>query len=156
MNALTRRALIVAAFFVITGCGGGTGQNSLAPTSVSSLSANRLTTPVGVSPDLRISVSPTAIRHALRAAKYPTTKSLVFESNFSTKTVNIYKTAAIGSNPAPIATIAVPSGGCPYGMAVNKTKTLYLVDSCLSQLELYPEGSTTRARSPMDLVFRSA
>jgi hypothetical protein len=143
MDALTRRALIVAAFFVVTGCGGGIAQNSTAPTSVSSLPANRLTTPVGLPGGIRIAVSPAVIRQAIRAANYPTKKSLLFESNFSNKAVNIYKTAAIPGNPAPIATIAEPSGGCPYGMAVNKTKTLYLADSCLSQIELYPKGSTT-------------
>lgn len=142
MNLSTRRAIVIAAFFVITGCG-GTGQNSLAPTSVGSLPANRLTTPAGLPPDIRIPVSPAGLRHAIRAAKYPTKKSLLFESNFTNHAVNIYKTAAISSNPAPIATIAEPSGGCPYGMAVNQAKTLYLADSCLSQIELYPKGSTT-------------
>lgn len=142
MNALTRRALIVAAFFVITGCG-GTGQNSLAPTSASSLAASRLTTPVGVPPGMQLSVSPATSQRAVPAAKYSTKKSLVFESNFSTKTVGIYKTSALSSNPGPIAMITEPSGGCPYGMAVNNAKTLYLADSCLSQIELYPKGSTT-------------
>jgi streptogramin lyase len=143
MNLLTRRTIVVAAFFAITGCGGGSGQTSLTPTSASSLAASRLTTPAGVPPGMLFSVSPVTAHRAVHAAGYPTKNSLVFVSNFLTDTVGIYQTATIPSNPAPIATITEPSGGCPYDMAVDNAKTLYLADSCLSQVELYPKGSTT-------------
>jgi hypothetical protein len=83
------------------------------------------------------------ITPAVRSAGYPTNKSLLFESNFTTKMVNIYLTKVLSKNPSPITSFAEVSGGCPYDMAFDKKKTLYLVDSCLSQIEEYPKGSTT-------------
>jgi hypothetical protein len=59
--------------------------------------------------------------------------------------VNIYQTKPLARNPGPIASITEPAGGCPYDMALNKKKTLFLVDSCLSQVEEYSKGSTTLA-----------
>jgi hypothetical protein len=104
---------------------------------------SRLAVPAGMPPELAFSVVRHATMQRAVRAEYSTKKSLVFESDFSTHVVNIYQTKALSTNPAPIASIAEPAGGCPYGMAMNKKKTLFLVDSCLNQVEEYPKGSTT-------------
>ncbi len=134
MSLSIRRAFVFATLFALAGCGGTTGQSSLAP-GAGSFMANRLTVPAGAS----FSVVP----HAVRTAGYPTQKSLLFESDGSNNTVNIYQTSQLAKNPPPIATITEPSGGCPYQMALDNKKTLFLTDNCLSQIEEYPKGSTT-------------
>lgn len=139
MTLSTRRALVVAALFTIAGCGGTTGQNSLAPPGSTS-SATRFTVPTGA-------FFPMAHRAAVRRSIHPTyttRKSLLFETDFSTHLVNIFLTSQLSmGDPTPIATIIEPSGGCPYDMALDKKKTLYLADQCLNQVEEYPKGSTT-------------
>jgi hypothetical protein len=80
--------------------------------------------------------------HRLISPDYRARKSLVFEADQVEAAVNIYKTGALANNPAPIATIHV-AAGCPYGMAMDKTGTLYVVDNCSgNDVELYPKGST--------------
>jgi streptogramin lyase len=146
MDPLLRRALLAAALVAIAGCSGGTGQSSLAPTGgINPQSRGNLMVPAGaLLPVLRTAarrVGPTA---------YSTKKSLLFESDFSNDTINIYQTSALGSNPPPIATITEPSGGCPYDMTLDKKKNLYVVDDCLSQIEIYPKGSTTMSGTITD------
>jgi hypothetical protein len=143
MYAPSRRALVVAAIFAVSGCSGATSQNSWAPASTNSLGASRVAMPVGVPPGVAFAAARNPAPRAVRPATYPTRKSLVFESDFSDDTVNIYQTDALSENPEPIATISEPPTGCPYDMAVNKTKTLFLADSCLNQVEEYPKGSTS-------------
>jgi DNA-binding beta-propeller fold protein YncE len=129
----------VAALFTIAGCGGTTEQSSLAPSGTTSSPANRLTVPAGA-------FFPVAHHAAVQRsihATYSTKKSLLFLSDFGDDTVNIFLTSELASNPSPIATITEPSGGCPYDLALDKKKTLYLADSCLSQVEEYSKGSTT-------------
>jgi hypothetical protein len=143
MNLSMRRIFVYATLFALAGCGGATGQSSLAP-GASSFIANRLTVPAGAS----FSVVPRAgVRRAVGPATYPTKKSLLFESDFTNDIVNIYKTSELAKNPSPIATITEPSGGCPYDLALDKKKTLYLADSCLNQIEEYPKGSTTVSKT---------
>jgi hypothetical protein len=133
MSLSMHRAFVFATLFALAGCGGTTGQSSLAP-GAGSFRANRLTVPAGAS----FSVVP----HAVRAASYPTRKSLLFESDEDDSIVNIYQTSQLAKNPSPIATITEPDGGCPFQMALDKKKGLYLVDHCLNQIEEYPKGST--------------
>ena len=82
-------------------------------------------------------------RHSIHS-DYATNASLVFEGDQEEGAVNIYQTADLASNPAPIATIHV-AAGCPYGMATDKKgKTLYVVDNCGgNDVEEYAKGSTT-------------
>jgi hypothetical protein len=143
MEISTRRVLLVTAILAITGCSSTTGQSSLAPTGTSLSPLSRLTTLAGMPPGLSFPVMRHVRSQRAVHAEYSTRKSLVFESDFSTGAVNIYQTSALSGNPGPIANITLPAGGCPYDMAVNKKKTLFLVDSCLSQVEEYPKGSTT-------------
>jgi hypothetical protein len=146
MTLSMRRALVVAALFTIAGCGGTAGQSPMAPSSTTS-SANRLTVPAGM-------FYPVAHHAAVRRAihtTYHTKKSLMFASDFSNYTVNIFETSQLPSgDPTPIATIDEPAGGCPYDMALNKKGTLFLADSCLSQIEEYPKGSTTMSATITD------
>ncbi|HLY02800.1 MAG TPA: hypothetical protein VKR56_09955 [Candidatus Cybelea sp.] len=140
MTLSTRRALVVAALFTVAGCGGTTGQSSLAPSGTTWSAVSRLTTPSGA-------FFPVA-RHAAAQRSihptYTTKKSLLFETNFSTYSINIFLTSQLSSgDPSPIASITEPSGGCPYDMALDKKKTLYVADQCLNQVEEYPKGSTT-------------
>jgi DNA-binding beta-propeller fold protein YncE len=140
MTPSTRRALVVAALFAIAGCGGTTGQGSLAPSAATAYRANPLTVPAGA-------LFPVMHRAAARRSTpttYSTKKSLLFETDYSNDTVNIFETSELSQgNPTPIATIDEPSGGCPYDMTLDKKGTLYLADLCLSQVEEYAKGSTT-------------
>jgi hypothetical protein len=132
------RSLVAATLIATAGCSSGTGQSSLAPGGASTLSRSNLlmlaapTWPVHQSPVV------TSATHAT----YPTKKSLLYVSDFSNDTVNIYQTNALPNNPAPVATIAEPPGGCPYQMALNNEGDLYLADECLHRVEIYPKGST--------------
>jgi len=81
---------------------------------------------------------------------YATNGSLVFEGDQLETAVNIYATKKLPSNPSPIATIHV-SAGCPYGLAADKTGTIYVADNCGgNDVELYPKGSTTMKSSITD------
>jgi streptogramin lyase len=146
MDVLLRRALLAAALVAIAGCSGGASQNSLAPTGgISPQSRGSLTVPAGALLPVYRTAAP-----RVSSTSYSIKKSLVFESDFSNYTINIYQTSQLGSNPAPIATIAEPSGGCPYDMTFDKKKNLYVADDCLSQIEIYPKGSTTMSGTITD------
>lgn len=133
-----RLGFVVVALFAIAGCSAGTAPSTLAPSGVNQQSRGSLLVPAGTTlPVLRRAM----IRH-VGPTTYPTTKSLVFEADWSADTINIYRTSALQSNPAPIATIDQPSGGCSYGMVMDKKQNLYVVDHCLNQIEIYPKGST--------------
>jgi DNA-binding beta-propeller fold protein YncE len=139
MTLSTRRVLVVAALLTITGCGGTTGQSSFAPSGTTSFLTNRLFVPA----DAFFPVGHhTAVQRSIHAT-YSTKKSLLFASDGSNDTVNIFLTNQLANNPSPIATITEPSGGCPYGLALGKKKTLYVADLCLNQVEEYSKGSTT-------------
>ena len=62
---------------------------------------------------------------------YSTKKSLLFETDFSARTVNIFLTSQLSSgDPTPVATITEPTGGCPYDMALDKKKTNVKPEAC--------------------------
>jgi hypothetical protein len=124
MQVNVLRALPVAALVVVAGCAGaGTTPQG----SVSNWAGT---------PDFERGAS--SIH-----ASYQTRKSLVFEADQTEAAVNIYPTDKFGHNPAPVATIHV-ARGCPYGMAVDKTGTIYVADWCGgNDVELYKKGSTT-------------
>jgi streptogramin lyase len=137
MYIYVRRALIVAALFAIAGCSGAATTPSGSPGTSAVMSEVHHGVPF--IPLMRHSVVP---HHAVQAT-YSTKKSLVFEGDQEEATVNIYQTKKLTSNPAPVAMIHV-SAGCPYGMAVNKSGTIYVADNCGgNDVELYPKGSTT-------------
>ncbi len=128
---------IGAVALLFAGCAGSGSPASSTPTAqVSGSYVHR-----GV-PFLPAIGHPNAL-HGFASPDYPTRRSLVFEADQTQAAVNIYKTGALPKNPAPIATIHV-AAGCPYGMALDKKGTLYVVDNCGgSDVELYPKGSTT-------------
>jgi hypothetical protein len=133
-----RRALGIAALFGIAGCSGGsTSQSPSLPSQSTSAFVHR-----GV-PFIPFALRRGVSLHSIRA-NYATNASLVFEADQEETAVNIYQTADLSSNPAPIATIHV-AAGCPYGMATDKKgKTLYVVDNCGgNDVEEYAKGSTT-------------
>jgi len=67
----------------------------------------------------------------------------VFEGDQQEAAVNVYASGALQSNPAPIANFKVPVG-CPYGMAMDKTGTLYVATNCGGNtVEKYPKGKTS-------------
>jgi DNA-binding beta-propeller fold protein YncE len=140
MTLTSRRVLLVAALFTMAGCGGTAGQNSLSPSGTGWSPANRLLVPAGMSYPV---AQHAAARRSIHAT-YSTKKSLMFASDFSNHTVNIFETKQLSQGtPTPIATITEPYGGCPYDMALDKKGTLYLGDQCANQVEEYPKGSTT-------------
>ena len=139
MTPSMRRALVVTALLTIAGCSGTTGQSSLAPSGMSSSAASRLTVPAGVF----MPVTHHAERRSIHPT-YSTKKSLMFATDYDNDTINLFETSQLSQgDPTPIATITEPSGGCPYDMTLDKKATLYLADSCLSQVEEYAKGSTT-------------
>lgn len=135
MDVLLRRTLIAAALVAIAGCSGGASPQSAPLPSQNALTFVHRGVPFAL-PMLHSAVRSTT-------GGYPTKKSLVFEGDQAEAAVNIYQTADLPSNPAPIATIHV-ANGCPYGMAMNKKGTLYVADNCFTgDVEEYPKGSTT-------------
>jgi hypothetical protein len=135
MDVLLRRALLAAALVAIAGCSGGTSPQSASLPSQNALTFVHRGVPFAVP----------MLHSALRSTTggYPTKKSLVFEGDQEEGAVNIYQTANLPSNPAPIATIHA-ANGCPYGLAIDKKGTLYVADNCFSgDVEEYPKGSTT-------------
>jgi sugar lactone lactonase YvrE len=139
MYVHTRRALVVAALFAIAGCSGASVPGgSSAGQSGSSTQSSVVHRGMPFVPFMRQNV----MRHSAQPA-FPTRKSLVFEADQAEAAVNIYKTKALPSNPAPIAMIHV-AAGCPYGMAVDKTGKIYVADNCGgNDVEEYAKGSTT-------------
>jgi sugar lactone lactonase YvrE len=141
MDKLLRRALIMAALFGFAGCGGGMTSQ---PSSLASQGAPAFVhSGVPVAPPLMLR----AFGHKSTSGKYPTKKSLLFEGDEDEAAVNIYQTAALAKNPAPIATIHV-AHGCPYGVATDKKGTIYVADNCgsgsfVGDVEEFPKGSTT-------------
>lgn len=136
MDVLLRRVLVAATLFAIAGCSGAnmSPQSAALPSQGAQAFVHR-----------GVPFAPPMLHTAVRSTGggYPTKKSLVFEGDQYAAAVNIYQTANLSSNPAPIATIAVATG-CPYGVAVNKNGTLYVADNCGgNDVEEYAKGSTT-------------
>jgi DNA-binding beta-propeller fold protein YncE len=131
------RALAASALFAIAGCAAGAGSTSPAaqPLSPFSLVVHR---GMPFAAAVHHSVAPDSAHPA-----YKTRKSLVFEGDQTQAAVNIYATKKLADNPAPIATIHV-AAGCPYGLAADKTGTIYVADNCGgNDVEEYAKGSTT-------------
>ena len=134
MNGTMRRALVVAALIAIAGCSGGTSSQTSSLPSQNAVTFVHRGVPFAM-PMPRRGQTPTG--------GYSTKKSLVFEADQEEAAVNIYQTADLASNPAPIATIHV-AAGCPYGLALDKKGTLYVADNCGgNDVEEYAKGSTT-------------
>lgn len=143
MNGVLRRALTLVALFAIAGCTGGTtSQTPSLPSQNASAFVHR---GVPFAPAIRFG----GARRSVHSA-YATNASLVFEGDQQEAAVNIYQTAALGSNPAPISTIHV-AVGCPYGLAMDKKGTLYVANNCGgNDVEEYPKGSTTLSTTITD------
>lgn len=140
MHVSLRRALVVAALFGVAGCGGAMSQSSSLPSQGASAFVHR---GVPLLPPMRYH----AARPATGSGTYPLKNSLVFEGDQEEAAINVYITKELQSNPAPIATIHV-AAGCPYGMAHDKSGTLYVVDNCGgNDVEEYPAGSTTLSKT---------
>ncbi|HXB83580.1 MAG TPA: hypothetical protein VNU22_09565 [Candidatus Acidoferrum sp.] len=138
MDVSLRRALGIAALFGLAGCSSGmTSQSPSLPSQNTSAFVHRGVPFIPFA--LRGGLSPHSIH-----PNYATNASLVFEADQEETAVNIYQTADLASNPAPIATIHV-AAGCPYGLATDKKgKTLYVDDNCGgNDVEEYAKGSTT-------------
>lgn len=154
MIVTSRRAALITALFLIAGCSGGASQSvPLASQAASAFVHHGM--PFAL-PMLRTMIRPQT------SSKYSTKKSLVFEGDQDQAAVNIYQTAALPTNPAPIATIHVATG-CPYGIAMDKSGTVYIADNCaVGDVEEYAKGSTTMKTAitngisyPLGLAFDS-
>ncbi len=67
---------------------------------------------------------------------------MVFEADYNEAAINICQTFDLAYNPAPVASITV-ARDCPYGLAMDKTGTLYVVDNCGgNDVEEYAKGQT--------------
>ena len=72
---------------------------------------------------------------------YPADRLLIFEADQYEDAVNIYRTADAGKDAAPFAQI--PAGGDPYGLAMDKSGTLYVAQYESWSVSEYPKGQTT-------------
>lgn len=132
-----RWTLAASALFAIAGCAAGSGTTSPATQSLSPYS-QVVHRGMPFAPAVHHFVAPNSIH-----ATYSTLRSLVFEGDQSEAAVNVYRTIRLPGNPAPIATIHA-AAGCPYGMAQDKSGTLYVADNCGgNDVEEYAKGSTT-------------
>ena len=137
MTLSTRRAFVVAALFTIAGCGGSHGTK-LARTVGHDLVRRE---PAHRQTGAFFPVAHHAAVQRSIHATYSTKKSLLFETDFSDYSVNIFRTSQLSAgDPSPIATITEPTGGCPYDMALDKKKTLYLADQCLNKSKSIPKA----------------
>lgn len=136
MNArYARWALLAGALFFVAGCAG-----SNAPPAATQGVA-------GAGMPFTVHASSELVRWPAVRPDYPTKKSLVFEANLGDSSVNIYQTADLANNPAPIVTFNSASG-CPDGLAMDKKGTLYVADECNgNDIEEFPKGSTTEKTS---------
>jgi NHL repeat-containing protein len=142
-----RRALMVAALFAATGCGGNTVPSSM-PANPQSLHGGAHA--VSLDTSYVHTGVPYAIAKTIHRSRpvrvgetYPTESLLVFEGDSTNQQVAIYKHRGLKNNPAPIATI---TDGilCPYGMVLDKIGTLYVANNCgASTVTEYPKGQTT-------------
>lgn len=147
MNVHSRRALSVAALFVIAGCSSATAPTGspVAPAGTSAGQSGTLVVHRGV-PFIPFAHR-NAVPHQSLSAAYSTRKSLIFESDQDLAAVNIYQTKKLATNPPPIATIHAAKG-CPYGLAVDKMGTIYVADNCGgNDVEEYAKGQTTMTTS---------
>jgi DNA-binding beta-propeller fold protein YncE len=134
-GSCARRAMIIAAPMLFAGCAG-----SGTPASTAQGVAG-----VGV-PFTSVASHKVGTYGAVRPS-YTAKKSLLFEADLATDTVNIYKTGALSSNSAPIATFHTASG-CPDGLAIDDKGTLYVADECNgNDIEEFPKGSTTEKKA---------
>jgi DNA-binding beta-propeller fold protein YncE len=126
MSVVKHRGLLVGWLFAIAGCT-NSAQSGSPPAGSPLVPAvhHRNAAPRGVD------------------VSYPTTSSLVFESEGDEGIVNVYETKDFSKNPPPIASITLRSGGCPYATAADKEGTLYVADSCTpNDVEEYAKGSS--------------
>jgi hypothetical protein len=130
-GSCARRTILIAVIMLFAGCAGSGTPSSTAQGIA------------GVGVPFTTSASHNVGTNGAVQPTYVTRKSLLFEANLTTKTVNVYKTGALSSNPAPIATFHTASG-CPDGLAIDKKGTLYVADECNgNDIEEFPKGSTT-------------
>jgi sugar lactone lactonase YvrE len=135
---LVRAALIAASFLSICACAGGTTP---AP-------------PVGSAPG-------SGLARSRFSSAYPTKGLFLFEGDEGAPGVQIYR-GDLEHNPAPIAVIR--RAFCPYGMVVDKNRTLYVAIDCrLKRVQEYPRGQTKRhttitggIRDPVGLAMNDA
>jgi hypothetical protein len=165
-----RRAIVVATLFALAGCSGGSSTSgTFVPGSGAQQQSSFKSVPAGLPPSFVHSGVPFAPAVLSRVTNwapslqgYSTKNPLVFEGDQEEAAVNVYASNALQTNPAPIATIAV-SPGCPYGMAMDKTGTLYVATNCGGNtVEKYPKGKTSASGSisdgisnPLGLAFDS-
>ncbi|HEX3368570.1 MAG TPA: hypothetical protein VHS56_03260, partial [Candidatus Cybelea sp.] len=133
-NDVRSAPLLVAVFmlfgvFVLSGCGGAN-----APAAGAGVAGAGM--PFTTLPRARFPARPD--HHA-----YSTKRSLLFEADLVEDAVNVYQVKALTKNPNPIAQIHVQAG-CPDGLAMDKTGTLYVATECNgNDIEEYPKGSST-------------
>lgn len=155
MIVTSRRAAMITALFLVAGCSGGTASQTPALGSPGANAVVHHGMPFAA-PMMHSMIRPE------KSGGYSTKKSLVFEGDQEEAAVNIYQTAALSKNPAPTATIHVQTG-CPYGVAADKSGTIYVADNCATgDVEEYPKGSTMMKTAitdgisyPLGLAFDS-
>ena len=146
LASTARLSMVAAAFVVLGGCSDLSttpgSSNSQAQTQSRVVSGSNILSTIvhrGVPVGLAL---PNSLRYS-SAPSYQTNTPLLFEGDDSQGAVNVYKASALPTNPTPIVTIADP-GGCPYGMAMDKTGALYVAGNCGGNtVEEYPKGMTT-------------
>jgi DNA-binding beta-propeller fold protein YncE len=146
-----RRALMVSALFVVSGCSGGPSTpGTLGANSNAVQQSERASTSIVKNASFVHTGVPFLPANLQRAAKkfwlqpsYETKKPLVFEADQEESAVNVYAAGLLASDPAPLATIPMPVG-CPYGEAMDKSGSLYVATNCSGNtVEVFAKGKTT-------------
>lgn len=149
LDALSRRALVgVVALVFVAGC--SNNPSSLTPGSSSSLSSQSVHVPPGMrllpgpavaGPILVPLVAhPRNLPHVWPDRRRHHHPQVLFSSDANTNEVLMYNPATVNPSPKGSITTGIST---PFGLAVDKTSTLYVANLGNSTVTIYPKGHTT-------------
>lgn len=149
LEALSRRAFVgLVALVFVAGC--STNPSSLTPGSSSSLSSQS----VHVPPGMRLLPGPAVVgpllvplvphqhnlAHAWPLRHRHHHPQILFSSDANTNEVLMYNPNLVNPSPKGSITTGIST---PFGLAVDKTSTLYVANLGNSTVTIYPKGHTT-------------
>jgi hypothetical protein len=148
LETLSRRALVgVAALVFVAGC--STSSNSLTPGSPSSLGSQS----VHVPPGMRLLPGPAVVGPVLVSLHpHPSNlphvwpdrhhhhKQILFASDSGNNSVYMYNPGTVNGSPKGSITTGI---NVPFGLAVDKSSTLYVANLGGNTVTIYPKGQTS-------------
>ncbi len=148
LEFLSRRALVgVAALVLVAGC--SSSSNSLTPGSSSSLTSQSIHVPPGMrlvpSPEVvgpvfvPLHPQPRNLAHVWPDKKHHH-KQVLFSADESTNEVLMYNPKKVNPSPSGSITTGID---VPFGLAVDKSSTLYVANISGNTVTVYPKGQTS-------------